>query len=605
MRKKINVSCVKMLNRLYKKKSIPIVLCILCLIVNHLYMHTVVLDGFSIGLLWAYRALVFALFDVLGVILCVNILTLKLSRRWVYSLSWCILIVLQVSNIVYSRFFGQYLSFNSIGEARNFRGGWWLDYVAAAFKWCDILLLLSSGIFFFVLWKKTAIFESHGKKMNIMKERIKCRYLIIAILAIVLPHTLLSDLYNIYQKDTPDSLEEYISETQGQVFYNRVMIEQKLYYCAFGLLRTQVFFSLFHNNDSVELSDNDVLMIERYVKAKKNSEHERTPSYSMCLEGRNVSFIIVESYLSFVSDLRVNGMEVTPNLNKLRHSEGTYYNGDVTSCITIGESSDAQFVLFTGLLPLKNEITVINILNKEFASLPLMFKEKGYITCISVPTAPFVWHQNEVNSVYGIDSLCSTINDNTKFISEDDELMTMVIDVEDKMKEPFFHVILTASMHSPYEKKKDYSVEIPLSFPKSYTPELCNYLRACWFADKQIGRYVESLKKRGRYDKTVLVITADHEAHPEFLKTPSKELGDCRIPLYIVNANIPPSIVRTSALKQIDVYPSILDLFGLDSSFRGIGKSLFKSYDETVTRDFDEQHISDMITKGNWFGAEK
>ena len=50
---------------------------------------------------------------------------------------------------------------------------------------------------------------------------------------------------------------------------------------------------------------------------------------------QNIIFIIVESYMAFTSDMIVDGKEITPNLNALKHDSTVYYNGHVQPNITI------------------------------------------------------------------------------------------------------------------------------------------------------------------------------------------------------------------------------------------------------------------------------
>ena len=62
----------------------------------------------------------------------------------------------------------------------------------------------------------------------------------------------------------------------------------------------------------------------------------------------NVVFIMVESYLSVASQMKIDGKEVTPCLNELMRDPRNYHNLNVTSNRGGGESSDAQISYFTG-----------------------------------------------------------------------------------------------------------------------------------------------------------------------------------------------------------------------------------------------------------------
>lgn len=71
----------------------------------------------------------------------------------------------------------------------------------------------------------------------------------------------------------------------------------------------------------------------------------------------------MESFLSFPTNLKINGIEITPTLNELVE-KGAYYNNNMTSQIQLGESSDGQFTYLNGLTPKKKVLpsTIILII---------------------------------------------------------------------------------------------------------------------------------------------------------------------------------------------------------------------------------------------------
>ena len=79
--------------------------------------------------------------------------------------------------------------------------------------------------------------------------------------------------------------------------------------------------------------------------------------------------------MSVSSDMRVDGKEITPFLNKLKQSDSVYYNGHLAPNITIGESGDGQFIYLTGVLPLRSKVTVGEAKSKSFPALPRLLKK--------------------------------------------------------------------------------------------------------------------------------------------------------------------------------------------------------------------------------------
>ena len=87
----------------------------------------------------------------------------------------------------------------------------------------------------------------------------------------------------------------------------------------------------------------------KLTKEQKQEIEQFYSDYSLRVTGRtasdsikNVIFILVESYLSVTSDLVIEGKEITPNLNKLKHDSTVYFNGHMRPNVSIGESADGQ-----------------------------------------------------------------------------------------------------------------------------------------------------------------------------------------------------------------------------------------------------------------------
>ena len=107
-------------------------------------------------------------------------------------------------------------------------------------------------------------------------------------------------------------------------------------------------------------------------------------------------------------------MEKIEYLNALKHDSTVYYNGHVQSNITLGESSDGQFIYMTGLLPLRSAITISKIRNNKLPSLPKVLAQKGLRSIMIIPTLPSFWDQDKMCQQYGFDKLSSIAKLNFK-----------------------------------------------------------------------------------------------------------------------------------------------------------------------------------------------
>ena len=320
----------------------------------------------------------------------------------------------------------------------------------------------------------------------------------------------------------------------------------------------------------------------------------------------NIIIIIVESFLSFADELEFDDKEITPNLNQLK-KENTYYNSNVTPQVKLGESSDGQFIYMTGLLPLNNTITATNYLNNTHIALPSLLKQQKRISesRMIIPTGATFWRQDRVCQNYGVDSLFSQedyphqnrwLNDENIFkLAQNKDLTTNY---------PFLSIILTSSMHPPYNKVFE---DNEFNFPPNYSTELKNYLKVLHYTDKQIGRYIHFLKESQLYENSIIIITGDHEAHAYNLNlSPDQEYISQKIPLYIVNSPVAINKNSNYPISQMDIFPTLLDLTGIHSSWRGVGQSLLlpdslaNSPHEQLRRE-KAQEISEIIIHSDYF----
>lgn len=93
------------------------------------------------------------------------------------------------------------------------------------------------------------------------------------------------------------------------------------------------------------------------------------------------------------------------------------------------------------------------------------------------------------------------------------------------------------------------------------------YLAATSFADAQIGRVLDALKRTGLAKNTIVVVWGDHGfflgEHGLWAKTTNYE-ADTRVPLIVATPDDRPRGVRTDALVELlDLYPTLVELCGL------------------------------------------
>ena len=501
-------------------------------------------------------------------------------------LTFVLTAVLSFCNVLYSRFFGHYLPNLAILQMGNLYDADVMGSVFTGFRWQDLYFVFMAAVFGWLYVKtdrqvvKTNYLRSLGMVWSVM---------LVAVSAFI---ALLATTHD------PSPEVSFIRFSPIKVQYTQAP-NNMLYRSGF-VRRMLVCYEDFLQKDQ-ELTEDQ----RKEIEQEYTDYSERTVSGPTVEGEKNLIFIIVESYLAATSDLVVDGREITPFLNSLKRDSSVYYNGHVCPNVNLGESSDGQFIYMTGMLPLKSEITVNIVKDKTVCGLPAVLKQEGRVkrSQIVVPTSPTFWEQDKMNSLYGFDTMYSKFDcDKALHGSEDlddEQIFAMASRAAAQSEAPFFSLVLTMSMHNPYTKSVEHGFQIA---DKNLTAEYINYLIDCHYTDMQIERFVGDLKRQGLYDQSVIVITADHDAHPVHLNMKENAVNK-ELPLYIVHGGIDKRNAWTGPCNQLDVYTTLLDMYGIETQWRGLGHSLLnRNYKNSVSE--KTQTLSEWIIRSNYFGLK-
>ena len=248
-------------------------------------------------------------------------------------------------------------------------------------------------------------------------------------------------------------------------------------------------------------------------------------AYTGVLEDKNVIAIHAESIQNVLIDMEINGVEITPNLNKLAH-EGLYFS-NFYSQAGIGTSSDTEFTLATSLMPAKNGIVFINYYNKTYPSFyKVLSNDDYYIFSMHANTGDF-WNRNIMHKNLGYDyfyekSSYEMIDEeligfglsDKEFINQSVEKIKEI----DEEYDNFYGTLITLSNHTPFDynelfEKLDmqYYVEEE-AYPYLEGTKLGNYFVSAHYADAQLGLLIDLIESNGLSDDTVVMIYGDHDA---------------------------------------------------------------------------------------------
>ena len=476
-----------------------------------------------------------------------------------------------------------------ISESRNLHFDELCRYAILSLKLTDVFFLLASIIL---------AFACHKTRKTIARQSV---YIAVSPL-IIGTMFYLAGVFSLFKNPHIPTTRDWNGANfipmEAQKMTSPILCDYKV-----GLVRGEILYGLKHLFISDKLSEEDISDIKEFISAKR-------PYFAYNIDipkhKQNVIFILCESYISVTSDLVVDGKEITPFLNSLKKEPETFYNGNVTSNVNLGESADGQMIYLTGLLPLKEELTTPYLKDCKIPSLARALKNRRYKTIMTIPTDKTIWGQEQTCKDYGIDSLFSTDNlgiRDGRWLN-DKEVLEYAFRNDERQSSPYFHIVLTCTNHSPYDKTKPETVTCkcrPREFPKSYTEEFCNYLLDCHFMDHQIAEYIANFKKRGTYNNTLIVIVSDHGVKEQYLNQAKSLYGNNALPFYICNTGKRwDTKWGTCQMNQIDIFPTLLDLLGINQEWRGIGNSIFNNEYEYIPIGDEEQTISSKIVRGRY-----
>jgi hypothetical protein len=160
----------------------------------------------------------------------------------------------------------------------------------------------------------------------------------------------------------------------------------------------------------------------------------------------------------------------------------------------------------------------------------------------------------------------------------------------------FFHHLLP---HSPYVLTRDGGIlnTPPYSFDDT-ADDSClfreiveRYRRQVMYVDNELGRLVAQLKRVGLYEKSLLIVTADHGVSYRF-EAPGREFKEVEgvfvnadliltVPLFIKVPFQKEGFTSDRDVQLIDLVPTVAEVQGLDVPWPVAGRSIFASEEET------------------------
>lgn len=429
-----------------------------------------------------------------------------------------ILTIMCLANTMFFYQYGMFFSFTNLQAFNNPTGGQAFAFMISVM---GILLLNAQYLALMPLVVIVTLFSIFRKKKNIcFYDDVKNRYtihIIVGIIIIFIGGAFMHHAQRIYRYE----IQETWYQDNHDVLYGIQNI---------GMYNFYVYdFYLEFISNIEEINEEKMNEIRDYLATKENpfrpslidgNIYGNNTELNGVYDGMNLLLIQAESLNNFVIGLRVNGKEITPNLNQLAQN-GIYFN-NFYSNVGIGNTSDAEFSVMTGLYPTGPELMVYQYGKGNYETLAKDFNAKNYYTVSTHGNTKYFYNRFETHTqTYGFDDHFGFedlfIDDSIihNWIS-DESLLRQTIDIMANQNKPSFAYPLLVSCHTPYlDDEYMQSVLSMLGFSLDSdisNPFVRGYLEHAFYVDYAIGQAILYLEESGLKENTVIALYGDHGA---------------------------------------------------------------------------------------------
>ena len=544
---------------------------------------------------------------------------IKSKRQYIYFFIWSI--VLSALCIINTTYYSNYISFSSVSLLKTASeiGGYTDALFENIFELKDLIFLWQIFTILFIH------FQLRRKKYyNKFKENAKVRFLNMGVVGLIVLGFFISML------SSTD-----ISRLNKQ--WNRPSIVME-----FGLY-------VYQANDvitSVKTKVNEMFGYDdAYKTFREYYENEETQNlyeeneYTNLFKGKNVIMIHGESIQDFTLNLRFNGEELTPNLNRLAR-EGIYFSNFYAQ-ESVGNSSDTEFTSLTSLLPSSSGTVFMNYFDREYETILKLLKEKNYYTFSMHGNNGSAWNRSTTYKYLGYDNFYYYTKDydiddviglglsDKSFFRQSVPKIKQISEEYDN----FYGTLVMLTNHTPFsfiDEFSDYSVNYISDEIDPETGEyieydwlegtkMGNYLKAVHYADEALGELFNELEESGLLESSVIVLYGDHDCklkQSEFKKLyeseyyesvlidPENTVGVIDDYTYEINRKVPFIIwskstanskysgKNTQVMGMVDVMPTLANMLGVKPKY-ALGHDIFSVKDNIV-----------VFPSGNWITSK-
>ena len=613
------------------------------IITNRLFLSYVILSiigtlivrNITVGKLLSFKPFVVDL----ALILIIGALGyfVKPKNQFKYFFVWLFIFTLmEIVNSVYYTFYASFASFSefaTLGQAGTVVGS-----IFERLRIIDFIYI----IFPLIFW---AIHKSLNKTTyyNFIEKIEKGKKMFIATILVgvlLIGYSFGTATKTDYSRLAKQWNRGYIVERFGIILYQFNDLVQTL---------TPKLSSLFGYEEALEQFD-------LFFTEEEKTDYIDDNKYTGLLEGYNVIFVHMEGMQTYLMDLEFNGVEATPNVNKLA-KEGMFFSNFYPQ-ISTGTSSDTEFTLLTSLLPAASGTVFVSYYDRNYVTIPKLLADKGYYSFSMHGNFASMWNRNNVHPNLGYQEMYFaerfTYAEEEKFnlgISDKmffEQAMPILENVE-ATYENYMGTIITLSNHSPFiflDKYGEYDMSTTYEEVNELTGEkevittnylyetpVGNYIMSSRYADEALGEFINYVNNSKYFENTVFVLYGDHDAklshkNMNYLYNYDYKTGEVYeegSELYTpydsydheLNKNTP-LIIWTKNQKlrsklhgtydyvmgMYDVMPTIGNMLGIQNEY-ALGHDIFNIKDDNIVIFPNGNFVTDMIYYNNSTGESK
>ena len=294
--------------------------------------------------------------------------------------------------------------------------------------------------------------------------------------------------------------------------------------------------------------------------------HFNTASRSYA-KPKNIVIILEESLgATFVNDL--GGIDVTPNLDQLRH-QGWWFKQLYATGTRSVRGIEA---VVSSFLPTPARSTVkLSLSQTQFYTAADLLSRQGYFTEFLYGGETHFDNMASFFSGNGFQSIRGqSAIDNPRFVgswgASDQDLLEAAHQHFEELSEseqPFFSLVFTSSNHEPFE--------FPDQTISYYSEQKQCVENAVKYADFALGEFFAQAMNSSYWDDTLFLVVADHDTR--VYGNELVPINKFHIPGLILGGSIDAKEISTIT-SQIDLLPTVISLAGVSAWTPAIGQDL-------------------------------